>query len=220
MKELIRDIIIVILVAVCIVTLVKPIIVKKTSMEPTLYANDYLIVSKQAYTIFGEPKRGDIVVFPHNTDGLKELFIKRVIGLPGDKITISDGFVEINGKVLEEPYTKDGTTPGSFKNYVVPDGRVFVMGEEAQIPERVKLLTPFRVTKEMLDATENKDVIFLHCLPSFHDFETKMAKTQKEEGYDIREVTDEVFRSRHSKVFDEAENRLHTIKAVIVATIA
>jgi len=129
MKELIRDIIIVILVAVCIVTLVKPIIVKKTSMEPTLYANDYLIVSKQAYTIFGEPKRGDIVVFPHNTDGLKELFIKRVIGLPGDKITISDGFVEINGKVLEEPYTKDGTTPGSFKNYVVPDGRVFVMGD-------------------------------------------------------------------------------------------
>lgn len=94
------------------------------------------------------------------------------------------------------------------------------MGEEAQIPERVKLLTPYRVTKEMLEATGNKDVIFLHCLPSFHDFETKMAKTQKEEGYDIREVTDEVFRSRHSKVFDEAENRLHTIKAVIVATIA
>ena len=93
------------------------------------------------------------------------------------------------------------------------------MGEEAQIPERVKLLTPYRVTMEMLEATGNKDVVFLHCLPSFHDFETKMAKTQMEEGYDIREVTDEVFRSRHSKVFDEAENRLHSIKAVIVATI-
>ena len=94
------------------------------------------------------------------------------------------------------------------------------MGEEDQIPERVRMLTPFRVTEEMLEATGNKDVIFLHCLPSFHDFETTMAKTQKELGYDIREVTDEVFRSRHSKVFDEAENRMHTIKAVIVATIA
>ena len=94
------------------------------------------------------------------------------------------------------------------------------MGEEAEIPERVKLLTPFRIDMDMIRATENPDVIFLHCLPSFHDFETKMAKTQMDAGYDIREVTDEVFRSKHSKVFDEAENRMHTIKAVIVATIA
>ena len=93
------------------------------------------------------------------------------------------------------------------------------MGEEAEIPERVKLLTPYKVTMEMLERTGNPDVIFLHCLPSFHDFETTMAKEQQELGYDIREVTDEVFRSRHSKVFDEAENRMHTIKAVIVATI-
>ena len=93
------------------------------------------------------------------------------------------------------------------------------MGEEAEIPERVKLLTPYKVTMEMLEQTGNPDVIFLHCLPSFHDFEIDMAGEQKELGYDIREVTDEVFRSRHSKVFDEAENRMHTIKAVIVATI-
>jgi len=93
------------------------------------------------------------------------------------------------------------------------------MGEEALIPDRVKLLTPYKVTMDLLKATENEDVIFMHCLPAFHDFETKLAKEQKELGYDIREVTDEVFRSRHSVVFDEAENRLHTIKAVIVATI-
>ena len=93
------------------------------------------------------------------------------------------------------------------------------MGEDDAIPERVRLLTPYKVTMEMLDKTENPDVIFMHCLPSFHDFETTMAKEQKEKGYDIREVTDEVFRIRHSKVFDEAENRMHTIKAVIVATI-
>ena len=93
------------------------------------------------------------------------------------------------------------------------------MGEEDQIPARVKLLTPYRVTMEMIERTENEDVIFLHCLPSFHDFETVMAKKQMELGHDIREVTDEVFRSRHSKVFDEAENRMHTIKAVVVATM-
>ena len=93
------------------------------------------------------------------------------------------------------------------------------MGEEDQIPERVKMLTPYRVTMEMLKKTGNKDVLFLHCLPAFHDFETGMAKKQKDLGHDIREVTDEVFRSRHSVVFDEAENRMHTIKAVMVATI-
>jgi len=93
------------------------------------------------------------------------------------------------------------------------------MGEEAQIPERVKLLTPYRVTMDLLKATENEDIKFMHCLPSFHDIETKLAKEQMESGYDIREVTDDVFRSRYSIVFDEAENRLHTIKAVIVATI-
>ena len=93
------------------------------------------------------------------------------------------------------------------------------MGEEDMIPERVKLLTPFRVTQEMLEATGNDKVMFMHCLPSFHDFETEMAVTQKNRGYDIREVTDEVFRGPNSFVFDEAENRMHTIKAVMVATI-
>ena len=93
------------------------------------------------------------------------------------------------------------------------------MGEEDKIPERVALLTPFRVTMDVLNATENPDCIFLHCLPSFHDFNTTMAKEAMDRGYDIREVTDEVFRSPASKVFDEAENRLHTIKAVLVATI-
>ena len=94
------------------------------------------------------------------------------------------------------------------------------MGEEAEIPERVRLLTPFKVTTEMMESTGNPDCLFMHCLPSFHDFETTMAKEQMELGYDIREVTDEVFRSKNSAVFDEAENRMHTIKAVIVATIS
>lgn len=93
------------------------------------------------------------------------------------------------------------------------------MGEEALIPERVKLLTPFKVTKTLFEATGNPNCIFLHCLPSFHNFDTTMATEQKAAGYDIREVTDDVFLSPNSKVFDEAENRMHTIKAVMVATI-
>ena len=94
------------------------------------------------------------------------------------------------------------------------------MGEEDLIPERVKLLTPFRVTKELMERTGNPDVLYLHCLPSFHDDQTIMAHQWKEKGVDICEVTDEVFRSKHSVVFDEAENRMHTIKAVLVATMA
>ena len=93
------------------------------------------------------------------------------------------------------------------------------MGEEAEIPARVKLLTPYKVTKELMEATGNPDCLFMHCLPSFHDFETKMARDAMDRGYDIREVTDDVFRSKNSKVFEEAENRMHTIKAVLVATI-
>ena len=94
------------------------------------------------------------------------------------------------------------------------------MGEEDQIPDRVRLLTPYKVTKELMDATGNPDVLFMHCLPAFHDFETQMASEWMEKGIDIREVTDEVFRSRNSVVFDEAENRMHSIKAVVVATMA
>ena len=68
-------------------------------------------------------------------------------------------------------------------------------------------------------ATGNPDCLFMHCLRSFHDFETTMAAEQLKLGYDIREVTDEVFLGPNSVVFDEAENRMHSIKAVIVATI-
>jgi ornithine carbamoyltransferase len=93
------------------------------------------------------------------------------------------------------------------------------MGEEDQIPERVKLLSSFKVTEELMADTGNPECLFMHCLPSFHNFETTMAAEQMALGYDIREVTEEVFSGSNSVVFDEAENRMHTIKAVIVATI-
>jgi len=93
------------------------------------------------------------------------------------------------------------------------------MGEEALIPERTALLSPYRVTEELLGLTGNPDVAFMHCLPAFHNLETKLASEMLELGFDIREVTDEVFRGSHSVVFDQAENRIHTIKAVMVATL-
>lgn len=93
------------------------------------------------------------------------------------------------------------------------------MGEEDQIPGRVRLLKPYQVTLDLLRLTGNPAVKFLHCLPAFHDFETKLAREQLALGHDIREVTDEAFRSPASVVFDQAENRLHTIKAVLVATL-
>ena len=94
------------------------------------------------------------------------------------------------------------------------------MGEEDKMAERAELLSPYRVDEEVLRKTGNPDVLYLHCLPSFHDFETRMAKEWREKGIDIREVTDEVFRGKRSVVFDEAENRMHSIKAVLVATMA
>ncbi|SNS79088.1 ornithine carbamoyltransferase [Anaerovirgula multivorans] len=95
------------------------------------------------------------------------------------------------------------------------------MGEEDQFEERIKQLSPYQVNMEMMKATGNPDVIFMHCLPAFHDLETKVGKEIHEKfGLKEMEVTDEVFRSKHSVVFDEAENRMHTIKAVIVATIS
>ncbi|WP_027415744.1 ornithine carbamoyltransferase [Aneurinibacillus terranovensis] len=94
------------------------------------------------------------------------------------------------------------------------------MGEEDKFEERIKLLQPYQVNMDMLDKTENEDVIFLHCLPAFHDLDTSVGREIFEKyGLKEMEVTDEVFQSRHSVVFDEAENRMHTIKAVMVATL-
>ena len=94
------------------------------------------------------------------------------------------------------------------------------MGEEDKFAERIALLEKYRITMDFVRKTNNPDVIFLHCLPSFHDTETDVGKDiEKKYGLKEMEVSDEVFRSRHSVVFDQAENRLHTIKAVMVATI-
>ncbi|NLX82245.1 MAG: ornithine carbamoyltransferase [Clostridiales bacterium] len=94
------------------------------------------------------------------------------------------------------------------------------MGEEAMFEERIRLLKGYRVDSAAMKRTNNEHCIFLHCLPAFHDLNTTIGVEVKEKyGLDEMEVSDEVFRSPASKVFDQAENRLHTIKAVMVATI-
>ena len=91
------------------------------------------------------------------------------------------------------------------------------MGEEAKKAERIAMLTPYQINMELVEKTGNRDgeLIFLHCLPAFHDNETD---TSKETG--AMEVTDEVFEAPFSKVFDEAENRMHTIKALFVSALS
>ena len=94
------------------------------------------------------------------------------------------------------------------------------MGEEGKFAERIALLSPYQVTMDMIKKTGNDKVIFLHCLPAFHDLETSYGKDiYAKHGMPEMEVTDEVFRSEHAKVFDQAENRMHTIKAVMAATL-
>lgn len=93
------------------------------------------------------------------------------------------------------------------------------MGENVDYAERAKLLSPFRVTMDMFSKTGNNHTLFMHCLPSYHDFNTETARKFKDQGVDIREVEDEVFRHKNSVVFDQAENRMHTIKAVLVSTL-
>ncbi len=94
------------------------------------------------------------------------------------------------------------------------------MGEPDSVwEERIRKLTPYKVTREVMEHADSK-AIFLHCLPAFHDLKTKIGREMGERfGISEMEVTEEVFESDQSKVFDEAENRMHTIKAVMAATL-
>ena len=140
MKELIlewvKDIIIALIIALVIVQFVKPTIVKERSMEPNFHSNDYLFISKMAYKFGHEPARGDVVVFRSDLTtetGKKKLLIKRVIGLPGDRIRIFGGNVYINGEVYPEDYTMTGRTEGEMPEITVPADRLFCMGDNREV---------------------------------------------------------------------------------------
>ncbi|MFF5138916.1 ornithine carbamoyltransferase [Streptomyces sp. NPDC013157] len=130
---------------------------------------------------------------------------QQLAGASGARITLTEN-------------VKDGVRDTDF---VATDVWVS-MGEPKEVwDERIALLGPYAVTMDVLRATGNPDVKFLHCLPAFHDLGTVVGREIHERhGLTELEVTDEVFESEHSVVFDEAENRMHTIKAVLVATLA
>lgn len=95
------------------------------------------------------------------------------------------------------------------------------MGEEDKFEERVNMLKPYQINMEMVNKTGNTDnLIVLHCLPAFHDTETQYGKMVEEKfGVSEMEITDEVFRSKYGRQFEEAENRMHSIKAIMAATL-
>lgn len=134
MKKLLRDIIVLLLIIVAIAVTLKPTVVKQHSMEPTLHNNDFLFVNKLAYAVQAEPDYGDIVVFKRD-DKIRGriLYVKRVIGLEGDRIVIRDGKVYRNGEELTEDYIMDDYTVGMVTEYKIPDNRVFVMGDNRSV---------------------------------------------------------------------------------------
>ena len=134
-KEWIKDILIAIVVAFLVLQFIKPTIVQEHSMENTLQPNDYLFISKQSYHLFGEPQRGDIIVFHSQlttSDGAEKLLVKRIIALPGDTIAITGGVVYVNGEPQDEPYTKDGYTNTEMEEITSPEGKLFCMGDNRQ----------------------------------------------------------------------------------------
>ncbi|AVZ75843.1 ornithine carbamoyltransferase [Streptomyces lunaelactis] len=139
---------------------------------------------------------------------------------PDDTIVaLVRGLAEVSGARVT--LTEDVAEGVRGADFVATDVWVS-MGEAKQVwDERIALLGPYAVTMDVLRATGNADVRFLHCLPAFHDLGTKVGREIHEShGLTELEVTDEVFESDHSVVFDEAENRMHTIKAIMVATLA
>lgn len=134
--EWIKDIAIAVVIAFVFLQLLTPTLVREHSMENTLHQNDYVFVSRRYYTWFGHDyARGDIITL--NSDikmsiGLNKILVKRIIGIPGDTVSISDGVVYINGEAIEEPYTKDGYTSSVMEEVTVPDGCLFVLGDNRQ----------------------------------------------------------------------------------------
>ena len=141
MKEFIKDIIIAIIIVALVTIVIKPTIVKESSMEPTLYENNYLIINKLAYFNKDHPNYGDIIVFQSDldkTDGTgKKLLIKRVIGVEGDVMTIADGQVWRNGELLDEPYVHGQETWADegmdVVNLEVGDDELFCMGDNRDV---------------------------------------------------------------------------------------
>ena len=133
-------------------------------------------------------------------------------------VTRCEGLAKTNGGQIT--LTTDTAAAAKGCDYVYTDVWVSMGEPDSVWDERITLLTPYRVTAAVMAATGNPHAKFLHCLPAFHNRDTEVGEaTFRKFGIDCMEVTDEVFESPASVVFDQAENRMHTIKAVLVATL-
>lgn len=134
----VRDIVIAIIIAAIILFFFKPIIIQQESMQPTFYSNDYVVVSKQSYSIFGDIERGDVIVFRSSLldeNGNQKSLIKRVIGLPGDTIEIKNGYVILNGVTIQEDYLAEQGVSGEMEQITVDEGKIFVMGDNRAVSQ-------------------------------------------------------------------------------------
>ena len=124
-----------IILAFVITLFIKPTLVRGDSMVPTLHENDYLIINRMVYRM-GEPKNGDIIVFKSDleaTDGTNKDLVKRVIGVEGDKVVITNGQVYVNDKLLNEPYLSEGMDTEGEMEVTVPKGKLFVLGDNREV---------------------------------------------------------------------------------------
>ena len=138
LKEWIKDIAIALVIAGLILVFFKPIVVKQESMQPTFYSDDYVIISRQAYGLFGDVERGDVIIFESellDVNGNNKNLIKRVIGLPGDTIEIKDGDVYLNDEKLDEPYVAEAGLSGQMEKVTVEEGKVFAMGDNRRVSQ-------------------------------------------------------------------------------------
>jgi len=141
----------------------------------------------------------------------KELFPDQAV------VALAEGYAKESGAHILITEDADQAVKGADVLYT----DVWVsMGEEDKFAERVALLKPYQVNMDLVKKAGNENLIFLHCLPAFHDTNTIYGRQVAEKfGVKEMEVTNEVFHSKYARQFDQAENRMHTIKAVMAATL-
>ena len=198
-----------------------------TEFHPTQVLADFLTILEKKGTLKG-------IKFAYLGDGKNNMASSLMIGAVkfGMDFTIVAPKEYFPDKELAETALKLAEENGGHVSFTddriggVKDADVIYtdvwvsMGESYNVwEERINRLSYYQVNSELIKHAKD-DYLFMHCLPAFHDLNTKVAKEiEKKYGIKEMEVTDEVFRSKNSVVFDEAENRMHTIKAVMVATL-
>lgn len=149
----IKDIAIAIIIAVVILSFFKPIIIQQESMQPNFFSGDYVVVSRQAYTLFGDVEHGDVIVFKSDLldeEGNPKHLIKRIIGVPGDTIEIVEGTVIRNGEKLDESYISEEGMSGEMAPVIVEEGKIFVMGDNRRVSQDSRSQTIGQVEQDTI----------------------------------------------------------------------